>query len=487
MANDHNIKKFTAGDIEKYHGGKLSTKEMHAMEKAALDDPFLADALEGYAVAGVNASADISGLREKLANRIEGARVIPMERTQGPSYRWLRVAAMIIFVVGAGLLVYQFGFNKKSDDIAQADTKKIETVRATDTSVAASPGSTSFPVTEKSATVTNSPEQVPVVTKPVSGYNDITVSTDTVKATTTERSIVASGKVADNKADKVTNNNQPVVSAPSKAPGEQNEAGKKTLANNVQKEGAREIKDESKNKVVAKQQSDKDAARDVAVQNEDLKRQAAASRKADEQYYRNQASNTFRGRVTDASNVGVPFANVTNVQDNAGTYTDANGNFILTSPDSILSVNIRSIGFENNNSQLRNDVSNNRVVLQDDRKSLSEMVVSNQKPNTAARSSNMNLKLEEPVPADGWDNYDTYLVNNLNVPEEYKIKKENTAAVELSFEVDKNGEPVNIRIVKSLCPSCDKEAIRLVKEGPKWKRKAKKGRTTVTIPFNASF
>ena len=28
-----------------------------------------------------------------------------------------------------------------------------------------------------------------------------------------------------------------------------------------------------------------------------------------------------------------------------------------------------------------------------------------------------------------------------------------------------------------------KEAIRLIKEGPKWKRSAKKGRTTVTVPF----
>jgi hypothetical protein len=209
----------------------------------------------------------------------------------------------------------------------------------------------------------------------------------------------------------------------------------------------------------------------------------AANRKTDEQYYRSQSRNTFRGRVTDAANVGVPFANVTNVQDNAGTYTDANGNFILTSPDSVLTVNIRSIGFENSNTQLRNDVTSNKVVLQDDRKSLSEVVVSNQKPNTIARAKNANVKLEEPEPADGWDNYDVYLANNLNVPEEYKTRQSNAASVELSFEVDKYGEPINIRIEKSLCPTCDKEAIRLVKDGPKWKRKARKGRTTVTINF----
>jgi hypothetical protein len=110
-------------------------------------------------------------------------------------------------------------------------------------------------------------------------------------------------------------------------------------------------------------------------------------------------------------------------------------------------------------------------------------VVSNQKPNTIARAKNANVKLEEPEPADGWDNYDVYLANNLNVPEEYKTRQSNAASVELSFEVDKYGEPINIRIEKSLCPTCDKEAIRLVKDGPKWKRKARKGRTTVTINF----
>ena len=93
------------------------------------------------------------------------------------------------------------------------------------------------------------------------------------------------------------------------------------------------------------------------------------------------------------------------------------------------------------------------------------------------------MVLEEPEPVDGWSNYDMYLVNNLKVPESLRSKQSGAGEVELSFEVDKNGGPVNITVKKSLCESCDKEAIRLIKEGPKWKRKARKGRTTVTISF----
>ena len=87
---------------------------------------------------------------------------------------------------------------------------------------------------------------------------------------------------------------------------------------------------------------------------------------------------------------------MTNVQDNVGTYTDANGNFNLTSPDTVLSVQVRSLGYENNNIQLRNDVPSNKVVMQEDRKGLTEVVLSNQKPNAAARSKDANVKLKNP-------------------------------------------------------------------------------------------
>ncbi|HQX97248.1 MAG TPA: carboxypeptidase-like regulatory domain-containing protein, partial [Chitinophagaceae bacterium] len=191
----------------------------------------------------------------------------------------------------------------------------------------------------------------------------------------------------------------------------------------------------------------------------------------------------FRGRVTDQNNVGVPFANVTNLEENTGTYTDVRGYFNLSYPDSIVDVQVRSIGFENNNIQLRNAAPTNQVVLQDDRSRMSEVVISQQKPNLQARSNNNSMQLEEPEPSDGWAYYDNYLVNNIQLPDDYKSKSVKTGEVQVSFEVNKNGEPVNFKIVKSLCSKCDKEAIRLIKEGPKWIRKAKNSRTTVTIPF----
>jgi hypothetical protein len=81
-------------------------------------------------------------------------------------------------------------------------------------------------------------------------------------------------------------------------------------------------------------------------------------------------------------------------------------------------------------------------------------------------------------PAEGYVVFDDYVINNLKVPDEFKTKPL-SGDVQLSFDVDANGQPVNITVVKSLCQTCDAEAIRLLKEGPKWKKKNnKKGKVT---------
>lgn len=472
MANNNNIPQFSAADIEKYHLGLLSPNERHDLEKAALDDPFLADALEGYAVTGVDVSADMEDLRSRLAERTTTTKVIPLSTGRKDSFRMLRAAVIIAFIAGAGLLVYQFGFNKKNDDIAEVKIKATEKITPT-----VADTNTNTP----STTTDNS------ILTPDSNVNPTT-------ATTTPPAKGIPGGAAKNKPGEAIITPQPVSNevapvASSTIPGINQPA--KTLAKEEavasgkvpeDKDGVRD--DLKKRSPGAEAKQEKEVlARKQQETTEQANRAVSAPRRSDE-LSRNQ-TNIFRGRVTDGANNGVPFANVTNAEDNnAGTYTDARGFFNLTSPDSVLNVEVRSIGFEQNQVQLRNSVLNNQVVLQDDKKSLSEVVVSTQKPNAAARSNSNNIKVEEPEPADGWDKYDSYLANNLKAPEDFKPKQSNNpGTVEVSFEVDKNGEPTNFKIEKSLCATCDKEAIRLIKEGPKWKRKAKKGRTTVKINF----
>lgn len=473
MATGNNIKNFTALDIEKYHKGLLSAQERHDMEKAALDDPFLADALEGYAVAGVNAAGDLAELKQRLAERTQKTKVAPMRVSRSLFTPLLRVAAMLVILVGAGLLVYQFIFNKKDTELAQAKQQDTEQVKTTTNNVDEPvPGSsTTLPPTtgdkeEKSKDTKAEPVENVTTTREIPA----TVQDDIAK-----KDIAVESANEKNETRAVT----------AVAPAKPNE----TASTTIRTAEAEAVKDVAKTKttLAKKQEGDKEISRSRNYQQPDgavNSRDAAGGRQQQKNYSQNRAVNTFRGRVTDATNRGLPFANVTNMDDHVGTYTDAQGYFALTSPDSVLNVQIRSLGYDNTQVQLRNDVTSNKVVLQEDNQNLSEVVISRQKPNTAARASENNRKLVEPEPQDGWDNYDSYLANNLNAPEDFKQKATTDNTVQVSFEVDKNGEPVNIRVEKSLCPSCDKEAIRLVKEGPKWKRNAgKKGRTTVTINF----
>jgi len=133
--------------------------------------------------------------------------------------------------------------------------------------------------------------------------------------------------------------------------------------------------------------------------------------------------------------------------------------------------------------QLKNNVAGNDVVLQEN-KAAPDKVLSLQKPDTS-RSRIGNIKFEELEPADGWSNYNTYLVNNTNIPEDLKRKEDVNGQVRLSFEVNPQGDPINIRVEKSLCAKCDEEAVRVVKQGPKWKKKNKKAkRITISVPFD---
>ncbi len=453
MQEENNHISFTADDIRKYHEGKLTPAEMHALEKAALEDPFLADALEGYAVDSVSLPADTDELKRRLAERLEDKKVIPLA-APSKSFGWLRAAAMIVAAAGAGLLVYKLGVDNKDKNIAQTTVQEI---------------------TKPDSATTPSTAAVDSVAKTT------TATTTTVQPTTVKDS--PTHKAADNKDKPATN---PVIPP---APAQSEQAAPSTLLE--QKVAGIATKSERPKEKIYTDTTDTvngfaaiQQDRYQAERVDDLKKQQATANVALNKARRNMAfmqNNIFRGKVTDSQNNPLPFANITNSRDNVGTYSDAQGNFVLTSPDSVMDVQVRSLGFENNNTQLQNGITGNKVVLKDDR-SLTEVVLSNKKVNTRLRDGNMVL--EEPEPADGWSNYDTYLANNLNIPDTYKNKQSGGGEVELSFEVNQLGEPVNIKVIRSLCEVCDKEAIRLLKEGPKWKRKAKKGkRTTVTIPF----
>lgn len=87
---------------------------------------------------------------------------------------------------------------------------------------------------------------------------------------------------------------------------------------------------------------------------------------------------------------------------------------------------------------------------------------------------------KQPVPLVGVDAYRNYLEKNIVYPED-SLCREIKGIVVVEFSTDKDGSPVNIVVKKQLCDWADKEAVRLVKYGPKWT--VSNIKTQVTVKF----
>lgn len=424
---------FTATDIERYHKGLLSASEMHEMEKAALEDPFLADALEGYRAVESNVSADLSELQKSLEERISRSKYVRMASTRR-AFRWGKVAAAVIILGGLGLLIFNLTSNKKENSVAEIKAKKPD-----------QPVATIIP--DSSAKMTDS------------GANNSTQAV-AAKSTKNQSSVRTRAKSVDTTAASAGSVATLAVSPPATA----KEEGIDSVTNKPIVEG---LAAPTNTKAKKPEPGAAVPRRAVDNVNEFAKVQ--------------QQMNYFNGRVVDAGNNPLPFANITNIRDDVGTYADARGYFTLISPDSILNVRVRSVGFEPGVAKLK-DGRSNQVVLQEDR-SAPDKILSLQ-PADTNRGLERTMRLEEPEPLDGWTNYNTYMANNINVPQDLKMKRD-IGQVQLSFDVNDNGEPVNIKVERSLCKKCDEEAVRLIKQGPKWKQKNKKAkRVTVSVPFH---
>lgn len=105
-------KTYTAKDIERYHRGKMTAAEMHALERAALNDPMLADALEGY-IHTTTAAADLQHLQGRLQQRIEEKK--EQKKAFFLTNQWMKIAALFVLIAGGGWLVFRTLSNNGTD------------------------------------------------------------------------------------------------------------------------------------------------------------------------------------------------------------------------------------------------------------------------------------------------------------------------------------------------------------------------------------
>jgi len=175
--------------------------------------------------------------------------------------------------------------------------------------------------------------------------------------------------------------------------------------------------------------------------------------------------------VTDPKGEPLIGASVMYKGTNIGTVTDVNGEFSLLKKAENKQLTAQYIGYD----PVEVPVDTSRTMLiamNEDQKGLSEVVVVGYGVNKKAN------KDSTPQPVDGKRKYQKYLKENLVHPTDETCAQVKGKVV-LTFLVNRDGRPFHIKVKTSLCESSDKEAIRLVQEGPDWTYGNKQAEVTV--------
>jgi len=108
--------KYTASDIERYLSGGMSTKEMYALEKEALDDPFLAEVIEGFESLPPEKWKDtLISLKQEIATKDnKNVAIIPLWKQS-----WKLAAGVIILGISIAVGYWVWNNNQTHADLAK--------------------------------------------------------------------------------------------------------------------------------------------------------------------------------------------------------------------------------------------------------------------------------------------------------------------------------------------------------------------------------
>jgi len=405
----------------------MTAAEMHVFEQVMMDDPFLAEAVDGYrsAAGTINRQADLDELKQRLIHDQKKEATV----VTGFFKPWMRVAAGLAMLAGISVVMYR-SF-KEPEQTSKAPVAELtQTDSAANVQTETKVDSTTVAINDQQPAVVNpvapattgkretKPESVPTITS----SNKSSIATTEPPITTNQ-------------------NNSTIVTAPPPS--------------SIKKE-------------------------DVKSGESDMVQMQKQRKSTDIPF------NKFTGVVVDENNQPLPFANITEKKSGVGTYADVHGNFTLIAADSVLNIETKSVGYFSNSLQIYSHQTQ-RIVLKD------QAVIANapsekklyerNKDRPSAMKTEVNELYTEPV--DGWNNYSKYVANNLrdeNLKEQrqsFKVKE-----VEVSFDVKPDGTIANLKVERSNCRNCNTEAIRIIKEGPKWKSKTgKTEHTRFTVLF----
>lgn len=413
-------------DIERYLRGQMSPAEMHALEKRALHDPFLADALEGGSTLPPDEFAsDTKSLENRINRRVAGKRT---------GVKWYYQAAAALLLGASAVLVYMLARQEQSvtpitmntqeesklheesvplaDTIAAAEPEQDDVADGEALSTPAEPGSSGTPEASSAARAERPDVQPPPA------------STDA----SDEREIMP------------------------REPTDTGDGREATIVLHDTAEAQHFARKDARGRQALQPQSAGPVREILAEKAVEVKGQ------------------TIRGKVTDIDDgIPLPGVNVIEKGSGVGTVTDLNGNYELTIPANAQSLVFSFIGLQSREVYIpagSDSTAEVDIQLEQDVAALSEVVVVGY--GTEEDFEFEGTKWEPAEPAGGKREFKKYLENEVRYPE-IAIENKVEGKVTIQFTIEPTGTLTDFKVVRSLGYGCDEEVIRLISEGPQWK------------------
>jgi TonB family protein len=429
MSNYSILMSFYKNDIERYLNGEMTPAERHALEKKALSDPFLADALEGAESVSPNEfTSDVAELNQKIS----GVR----------KNRWLWPLRIAASLAGIALVSTVLFFNLIDSEVTLA-SKQEQTETKTETmdslaadSILTIDSKNSGDENLLAAAMEETKETKPNAVKPLlrlresnqTGTSGGASALSTGPAKTITDTIQASGLMAANTKtdssaligyfDLISTENEQSEIVVSSPPVQQ-----PTLST------AKGDASESKRKIAISPSP----------------------------------ALTVTGQVRDQQGQPLPGVNVMKQGSVVGTVTDAEGKYMLTLSAPNATLVYTFIGFVPQEMRVDKTTDYADVQLMEDATQLSEVVVTGY--GEKKTDGEPVVRLAEPI--GGRKAYDKYLEDKKIYPQQALDNKVEGKVV-VEFTISPTGVISDFNIIRKVGFGCEDEVIRLVQEGPRW-------------------
>ncbi len=395
-------------DFWSYINGFRKGKHAHRIEKEAMTDPFLSDAIEGYDSVKGNHEKSISRLQERINQQTKKKRISPV---------WWAAASLLLII---GFATFYLWTDKQKNIIISHDISHIESI--TEQNIAEINTRSEENISQEESSQLNETEKIAEIAE----NKDIQKIRDSKDFVLNDEREYSSADMT--VSEEVINIKQSTSTPP--PPPAMPQASIKEEAK-VQADIAYDKKNGSdyiRGKIVD------ESGESIIGANVVVKGTTNGAVTDMDGYFFFKADSLSNNKTLTVSNLGYQRKDVKVDKDKPMLITLHEENMALA-----------------------------EVVV---------AAKSNKRNEMAAAASKISISTEEygdvapkPQPVIGMKAYKEYLKSNAKLSGDSSNSK---GKVTVSFYLDASGKPYNIQVEKSTCPDCNKKAIELIQNGSSW-------------------